>query len=156
MRTQLKQTFVHKKLFFHRYLSVMGFKKVSDKNCFAFNTLILASRKQFISRQALRKHYFQCQLANQHLILAKLRDFSTFYTKARGQQSPCTSSKTLNNTFNCHFEEAIHVDLSTLVLIPRAFHFQRLKWCVFFLTAPKVFRLENQILQSARSAILFL
>ena len=67
MRTQLKQTFVHKKLFFRGYLSVTGFKKVSDKNCFAFIALILASRKQFISRQALQ-HYFQCRLADQHLI----------------------------------------------------------------------------------------
>ena len=67
MRTQLKQTFVHKKLFFRGYLSVTGFKKVSDKNCFAFIALIVASRKQFISRQALQ-HYFQCRLADQHLI----------------------------------------------------------------------------------------
>ena len=82
--------------------------------------LIFALRKQFISRQALRKHYFQWRLADQHLIPAKQRDFSTFYTKARGQQSSCTSSKTLTNTFNCRFEEAIRGDLSTLVLIPRA------------------------------------
>ena len=50
---------------------------------------------------------------------AKQRDFSTFY-KARGQQYSCTSSKTLNNTFNCRLEETIRGDLSTLVLIPRA------------------------------------
>ena len=40
MRSQLKQTFVHKKLFFHGCLSVTGFKKVSDNNFFAFNTLM--------------------------------------------------------------------------------------------------------------------
>ena len=97
------------------------FKKVSDKNCFAFNTLTLASRKQFI---ALRKHYFQCPLADQNLIPAKQRDFSTFYTKASRQQSSCTSSKTLNNTFNCRFEEAILDDVSTLVLMPRAIKIQ--------------------------------
>ena len=108
---------MHKKLFFHGCLSVTGFKKVSDKNCFALNTLILASRKQFT---ALRKHYFQCRIADQNLIPAKQRDLSTFYTKARGQQSSYTSSKTLNNTFNCRFEEAIRGDMSTLVLIPRA------------------------------------
>ena len=124
MRTQLKQTFVCTKLFFHGYLSVTGFKKASDKNCFAFDTLILTSRKQFISRQALRKHYFQCRLADQHLIPAKQRDFSRFYTKARGQQSSSTSSKTLNDTFNCCFEEALRGDLSTLVLIPRAIKIQ--------------------------------
>ena len=50
---------------------------------------------------------------------AKQRDFSTFYTKARDQQSSCTSSKTLSNTSNCRFEEAIRGDLQTLVLIPR-------------------------------------
>ena len=59
-------------------------------------------------------------LADQKLIPAKQRDLSTFYTKARGQQSSCTSSKTLNNTFNCRFEEAIRDEMSTLVLIPRA------------------------------------
>ena len=82
--------------------------------------ITLASWKQFISRHALRKHCFQCRLANQHLIPAKQRDFSTFYTKARGQQSSRTSSKTRNKTFNCRFEEEIHGDVSTLVLIPRA------------------------------------
>ena len=87
IRTQLKQTFVHKKLFFHGCLSVTDFKKASDKNWFAFNTLIIASRKQFT---ALRKHYFQCRLTDQNLIPAKQGDLSTFYTKARGQQSSCT------------------------------------------------------------------
>ena len=68
---------------------------------------------------ALRKQYFQCRLADQNLIPGKQRDLSTFYTKARGQQSSCTCSKTLNNTFNCRFEEAIGGDVSTLVLISR-------------------------------------